>query len=62
MEELGCAMNDHVPNIAPLFKKRLRMKPQQADFEARVANNCMDFDALVEECGLTPARKRDDSA
>lgn len=52
-EKLGRVVNDHVPDIVPLFKERLLMDLQQADIEARVASYYMDFDTLVDENGLT---------
>lgn len=60
--KLGRVVNDHVPDIVPLFAERLRMDLRQEDIEARVARYFMNFERIVEEHGLTSMAGRASTA
>ncbi|KAG1712956.1 hypothetical protein DVH05_000686 [Phytophthora capsici] len=48
----GTLMNDHVPDVARLFRDSLKMDIKVADIHARVVKYFMDFDQGVDEHGL----------
>ena len=52
MAEAGHMMNDHVPDIAKMFKDAVSMDLKEPDIEARVLKYYMDFDRVVEDHGM----------
>ncbi|KAF1313442.1 hypothetical protein FI667_g17361, partial [Globisporangium splendens] len=52
-KKIGRVMDDHVPDMVPLFAENLKMDLRQVDIEGRIAKYFMEFERLVEENGLT---------